>query len=74
MNDHQNARLTIHSREQLASKVLHEGLTLRLAAARFNVSAKTAAKWVRRFREGGSAALLLTCPRKTLPVATGVLS
>ena len=53
MDYHQNARLTIRSREQLARKVLHEGCTLKLAAASFNVSAKTAAKWVRRFRELG---------------------
>jgi transposase len=74
MNDHQNARLTIHSREQLARTVVLDQCTLKAAATRFHVSAKTAAKWVRRYRDGGSAALLLTCPRKTLPVATGVLS
>jgi len=53
MDYHQNARLMIHQREQLAKKVLGEGCTLKLAAARFNVSAKTAAKWVRRYREHG---------------------
>jgi transposase InsO family protein len=36
---------------------LHEGLTLKLAAASFNVSAKAAAKWVRRYQEGGAEAL-----------------
>ena len=45
MDYHQNARLTIHSRELLARKVLLEKATLKLAAASFNVSAKTAAKW-----------------------------
>jgi transposase InsO family protein len=30
---------------------------LKLAAASFNVSAKTAAKWVRRYREGGASGL-----------------
>ena len=49
MDYHQNARLMIHQREQLARKVLHEGCTLKLAADSFNVSAKTAAKWVRRY-------------------------
>ena len=53
MDYHQNARLTVIGREQLARKVLHEGLTLKLAAASFNVSAKTAAKWTRRFEQGG---------------------
>ena len=57
MDYHQNARLTAHSREQLAKRVLEQGFTLKLAAASFNVSAKTAAKWVRRYREQGSAGL-----------------
>ena len=57
MDYHQNARLTIHSRELLARKVLLEKATLKLAAASFNVSAKTAAKWVRRYREQGPAGL-----------------
>jgi transposase InsO family protein len=53
MDYHQNARLTIHSREQLARKVLLEGWTLKLAAASFNVSVRTAAKWVRRYHQLG---------------------
>ena len=57
MDYHQNARLTIHSRERLAVMVVLEGSTVKVAAARFQVSAKTAAKWVRRYREGGSRAL-----------------
>jgi transposase InsO family protein len=71
MDYHQNARLTVHSREQLARRVLEQGLTLKLAAASFNVSAKTAAKWVRRLREAGSAGLSdhssrpHRCPRST---------
>jgi hypothetical protein len=46
MDYHQNARLTIHSREQLARAVLENGCTLKSAAAEFKVSAKTAAKSV----------------------------
>ena len=57
MDYHQNARLTVFGREQLARKVLVEGLTLKLAAASFNVSEKTAAKWARRYQHGGVAAL-----------------
>ena len=57
MDYHQNARLMIHQREQLARKVLDERCTLKLAAASFNVSAKTAAKWVRRYRANGVADL-----------------
>lgn len=57
MDYHQNARLTIHSREQLARLVLDQGSTLKAAAVALKVSAKTAAKWVRRCREIGSAGL-----------------
>jgi len=57
MDYHQNARLTVWSRELLARRVLEQGVTLKLAAASFSVTAKTAAKWVRRYREGGCAAL-----------------
>ena len=57
MDYHQNARLTIHSREQMARKVLEQGVTLKLAAASFNVSAKTAAKWVRPLPRAGAAGL-----------------
>jgi transposase InsO family protein len=71
MDYHQNARLMIHSREQLARRVIEQGLTLKQAAASFNVSAKTAAKWVRRYREQGRAGLgdrssrPHHCPRST---------
>jgi transposase len=52
--------------------VVEQGLTLKLAAAGFNVSAKTAAKWVRRYRELGTGRLGRSissrphrCPRST---------
>jgi transposase InsO family protein len=57
MDYHQNARLTIHSREQLARFVIERCSTLKAAAAAFNVSAKTAAKWVRRYQQSGAAGL-----------------
>ncbi len=57
MDYHQNARLTIHSREQLARAVVVERCTLQAAAGRFQVSAKTAAKCVRRYRDGDPEAL-----------------
>ncbi len=53
MDYHQNARLTAYSREQLVRRVLEQGLTLKLAAASFNVSEKTAAKWVKRYKAEG---------------------
>jgi transposase len=57
MDYHQNSRLTIHSREQMAKMVVERGFTLKAAAAAFNVSAKTATKWVRRYRQSGTASL-----------------
>jgi len=41
----------VQQREQWARNVLHERCSLKLATANFNGSAKTAAKWVRRYRE-----------------------
>ena len=57
MDCHQNARLTLRSRELLIRKVVEQGCTLKQAAACFSVSAKTAAKWVRRYREQGPEGL-----------------
>jgi transposase InsO family protein len=53
MDIHQNARLTLRSREALALYVLQEGFTRKAAAAAFRVSARTAAKWVGRFQQQG---------------------
>jgi transposase InsO family protein len=72
MDIHKNARLTLVSREELARKVVEDHVTLNSAAAEFKVSAKTAAKWVRRYRCGGRDSLLDRTsrphhsPRKTL--------
>jgi transposase InsO family protein len=57
MDYHQNARLTTHSREQLAKMVVEQGCTKQAAAVAFHVSPKTASKWVRRYRELGRAGL-----------------
>ncbi len=57
MDYHQNARLTVFSREQMAIQVIRDGVTLKQAAACFNVTAKTAAKWVQRYREQGASGL-----------------
>lgn len=57
MDYHQNARLTVHSRGQMARMVLSTGCTLKTAAAEFKVSPKTAAKWVRRYKVQGAAGL-----------------
>jgi transposase InsO family protein len=57
MDYHKNAPWTAVSRERLARLVIHDGLTLQSAAARFSVSAKTAAKWVLRYQQLGVAGL-----------------
>jgi hypothetical protein len=44
MDYHQNARLTVLSREQMARMALSTGCTWKAAAAEFKVSSKTAAK------------------------------
>jgi transposase InsO family protein len=56
MDIHQNARLTLRSREALV-EIVRGGLGLSHAAACFHVTAKTAAKWVRRYQQEGRAGL-----------------
>ena len=56
MDIHQNARLTLRSREALVETV-NRGLGFSRAAASFHVTPKTAAKWVRRYRSEGTPGL-----------------
>lgn len=72
---HPNARLTPLGRALMICDVVHQGLTLRAAAAARSVSEKTARKWHRRAREEGLARRLYdhSCepkrqPRRTAPV------
>src|ERR1700677_1066764 len=70
MDIHKNARLTLRRREELVQQFTADQ-TLKRAAARFNVTAKTAAKWAHRYRALGAPGLLdrssrpLRSPRKT---------
>jgi transposase InsO family protein/transposase-like protein len=57
MKLHRNAKSTPSSRQQLVRRVLFEGWSYAEAAEGFAVSVRTVGKWVRRFREGGVAAL-----------------
>ena len=50
MDIHQNARLTLRSREALV-EIVSRGLGFSRAAASFHVTPKTAAKWVRRYQQ-----------------------
>jgi len=56
MDIHQNARLTLRSREALV-EIVRSGLGMKRAAASFHVTAKTATKWVRRYQQEGAAGL-----------------
>ena len=56
MDIHQNARLTLRSREALV-EIVRGGLGLSRTAASFHVTPKTAAKWVRRYQQEGRAGL-----------------
>ena len=56
MNVHKNARLTAHSRAELVHRVL-SGQTPKAVATAFGVDAKTARKWVDRFKAEGTAGL-----------------
>ena len=56
MNIHKNAALTPLGREQMVRLIL-AGDTVKVAAAAFSVSPRTASKWLARYRLGGVAAL-----------------
>lgn len=53
MDTHKNALLTPKGREVMVRSVIEGGLTKAAAARQFNVTAKTVAKWVKRFRAEG---------------------
>ena len=57
MKLHRNAKSTPTSRVMMVQRVLHEGWSYAETADGFAVSVRTVAKWVRRFRDGGLAAL-----------------
>jgi transposase InsO family protein len=57
MDTHKNAPLTPKGREAMVRSVVEGGLSKTAAARQFNVTAKTVAKWVGRFRTGGVAGL-----------------
>jgi transposase InsO family protein len=58
MKLHGNAALSLKKRQLLASRVVDEKWSLTRAAAAAEVSERTAAKWVRRFRGEGELGLL----------------
>ena len=75
MNVHKNAPLTPKGREAMVRGVVEGGLSQAVAAAQFNTTPKTVAKWVKRFRAEGVEGLRdrssrpLSSPSQT-PIAT----
>jgi transposase len=67
MKLHRNAKSTPTSRLLLVRRVLFEDWSYAEAAQGFAVSVRTVAKWVRRFREGGVAALEDASSRPGVP-------
>jgi transposase InsO family protein len=57
VNNHKNARLTVHGRAFLVKRILEEGLRPREAAQAVGVSVRTAYKWLKRYQEEGKAGL-----------------
>jgi transposase InsO family protein len=57
MNIHENARMTVHGRALLVSRVCNEGWLVADAADAAGVSERTAYTWLARYRTGGAAAL-----------------
>jgi transposase InsO family protein len=57
MNVHKNARLTPRGRSLLVSRIMKEGATVRAAAQAFGISARTAHRWLGRYRSAGEAGL-----------------
>jgi transposase InsO family protein len=53
MDTHKNAPLTPKGREAMVRRVVEDGLSKAAAAYQFNVTPKTVAKWVKRFRAEG---------------------
>ena len=58
MNMHKGARLSPYSRALLVKRIVEHGLRVEEAAQAAGVSARTAYKWLRRFREEGVSGLV----------------
>ena len=58
MTLHGNARTCLHSRLLIVERVLKQGWTVAAAAEAAGVSARTAAKWLARYRSEGREGLV----------------
>lgn len=59
MKLHANAALTLNNRRRLVRRVVEEGWSMKAAALAGETSARTAAKWARRYRAEGELGLLI---------------
>ena len=57
MDIHKNARLTPHSRAEVARRVLEVGHSVSAVAEAFGVCQRTVRKWVKRFEQDGPEGL-----------------
>jgi transposase InsO family protein len=64
MNVHKNARMTVHGRVLLVKRIEEDGWLVAEAAGAAGVSARTAYKWLARYRSGGEPML---CDRPSAP-------
>ena len=79
MDTHKNAPLTPKGREMMVRAVVDCGLSKAAAAGRFNITPKTVAKWVKRFRAEGVGGLRdrssrpLSSPSQTVPATAAAI-
>ena len=79
MDTHKNAPLTPKGREMMVRAVVDRGLSKAAAAGQFNISPKTVAKWVKRFRAEGVDGLRdrssrpLSSPSQTTPATAATI-
>jgi transposase InsO family protein len=79
VDTHKNAPLTPKGRDMMVRAVLDCGLSKAAAARQFNVTPKTVAKWVERFRAEGAESLRdrssrpLSLPSQTAPATAAVI-
>lgn len=68
---HANAKLTVHGRRLIVSRVIDEGWSPATTAEAAGVSRATVYKWLRRFRDEGEAGLADRSSRPQRSRATG---
>jgi transposase InsO family protein len=79
MDTHKNAPLTPKGRERMVRAVVDCGLSKAAAAGQFNITPKTVAKWVKRFRAEGVDGLRdrssrpLSLPSQTAPATAAAI-